>query len=362
MKLIKTKYTGVFYYETKKNNIYNKPVKIYYIKYYINGKQKQECIGSTIEGITEKYAAGIRQERLKEPFIKSKNTFGYLFKMFILWSKNNKKTWKDDLGRYNKHLKEIFENKIADDITTQDINNLILSIKIKGKDDGTEYAPQTIKHILLLIKRVFNYAINNGIINKNPTNNVKISMPDNTRISYLYPDEIERMFIYLNLGKEWSVDVAFIKFAFYTGLRRSELFNLLWSNIDIKNSRITLYNTKGGRNETIQLTEFAIDILKNLNNTDSIYVFPSKTGGRREDIKRLWNRIKKEANIRSHIRFHDIRHTFGTIATSIIPIKVVQKMMTHKDIKTTLRYAHIQEKELIDAASTLNNIFNKITK
>lgn len=91
-------------------------------------------------------------------------------------------------------------------------------------------------------------------------------------------------------------------------------------------------------------------------------MFPSKNGGRRNDIKKLWKRIKTKANIRSEIRFHDIRHTFGTLATATIPVKVVQKMMTHKNIQTTLRYAHIQEQELIDAANNLGQVFSNIGK
>lgn len=82
----------------------------------------------------------------------------------------------------------------------------------------------------------------------------------------------------------------------------------------------------------------------------------------RDDIKKLWTRIKKAANIRPEIRFHDIRHTFGTLATATLPVKVVQKMMTHKNIQTTLRYAHIQEKEMIDAANELDSFFNNFKR
>lgn len=361
MKFLKTKFNGVYYLESKNRKFNNKPDKVYYIRYYIDGIQKQENIGPASRGVTPQYALNIRNERLQAPYVKRDYIFSELYEYYMLWAKANKKTWKSDERRYNSYIGKHLGYIKADEIKTQDINNLLLKIKLNGKKNGGEYAPQTIKHILLLIKRIYNYAISNELVKKNPTNNIKFPKFDNTRIAYLYNDEIERMFTYLDSGKEWEVDISIIKFAFYTGLRRGELFGLEWRNVDIKNKRIMLYNTKGGKNESILITDNAVNVLKNLTQVNE-YVFPSKQGGKRNDIKKLWNRIKKEANIRPIIRFHDIRHTFGTLATSVIPVKIVQKMMTHKDIKTTLRYAHIQEKELIDATDTLSDVFSNIGK
>lgn len=366
MKLTNTKFNGVYYRESLNKKYNSKPDRCFYIKYYINKKQKQECIGWASEGFSAQYAAGIRNERLSSPkHILTDYTFNELYNNFIQWAKLNKKTWHDDEIRYIHHIQSFLGNISAKEITTQDITNLLLKIKNKGKNDGSNYAPQTIKHILLIIKRIYNFNIKNGIITiNNPANNVQLEKHDNTRISYLYDDEIARMFEYLDNSKEWPNDVAFIKFAFFTGLRKSELFNLTWDNVDLDNKRIFLYDTKGGKNQAIIITDNAVQVLLDIKNTcsDSILVFPSKLGGKRNDVKRLWTRIKKAANIRPDIRFHDIRHTFGTLATATIPVKVVQKMMTHKDIKTTLRYAHIQEKEMIDAANNLGQMFSSINK
>lgn len=365
MKLINTKFNGVYYRESLNKKYNGKPDRCFYIKYYINKKQKQECIGWASEGFSAQYAACIRNERLSSPYKQKQEeyTFAQLYDNFMVWAKSNKKTWQCDKRLYNNHIKEYFGKKSAASITTQEITNLLLKIKNKGKNDGSNYAPQTIKHILTIIKRIYNFNIKNGIITiNNPADNVQLEKHDNTRISYLYDDEISRMFEYLDSGKEWANDTALIKFAFFTGLRKSELFNLTWDNVDIDNKRVLLYDTKGGKNQAIIITDNAVQVLLDIKDTcsDAVLVFPSKLGGKRNDAKKLWSRIKKAANIRPTIRFHDIRHTFGTLATATIPVKVVQKMMTHKDIKTTLRYAHIQEKEMIDAANNLSQLFNNI--
>ena len=365
MKLINTKFNGVYYRESLNKKYNGKPDRCFYIKYYIDKKQKQECIGWASEGFSAQYAAGIRNERLSSPKQKDEDyTFNELYNNFMVWAKSNKKIWKCDENLYNNHVKEYLEKISANSITPQDITNILLKMKAKGKANGSNYAPQSIKHILLLIKRIFNYNIKNELIKYNPAENVKIEKFDNTRISYLYDDEIARMFEYLDSGAEWVNDIALIKFAFFTGLRKSELFNLTWENVDIDNKRIFLYDTKGGKNQAIIITDNAVQVLLDIkgNCSDVTLVFPSKLGGKRNDVKLLWSRIKKAANIRPTIRFHDIRHTFGTLATATIPVKVVQKMMTHKDIKTTLRYAHIQEKEMIDAANNLGQMFSSINK
>lgn len=361
-RFIKTKFNGVYYSELKRSFHNGKPDKCFYIKFYENGKRYMRKVGTSSQGYTAQMVANLKAEKMNNI---TEYTFGQLYDNFIIWAKSNKKTWKCDERLYNNHIKKIFEKKLANSITTQDITNLILNIKNNGNADGKAYAPQTIKHILLVIKRVYNFNIKNGIINmNNPTNNVQLEKYDNTRISYLYDDEIARMFEYLDSGKEWANDIALIKIAFFTGLRKSELFNLEWDNVDLDNKRIFLYDTKGGKNQAIIITDNAVQVLLDIKNTcsDSILVFPSKLGGKRNDIKKLWARIKKAANIRPAIRFHDIRHTFGTLATATIPVKVVQKMMTHKNIQTTLRYAHIQEKEMIDAANNLGQLFSSINK
>ncbi len=360
-RFIKTKFNGVYYSELKRSLHNGKPDKCFYIKFYENGKRYMRKVGTSSQGYTAQMVANLKAEKMN---IVTEYTFGQLYDNFMIWAKSNKKTWKCDENLYNNHVKEYLEKISVNSITPQDITNILLKMKAKGKANGSNYAPQSIKHILLLIKRIFNYNIKNELIKYNPAENVKIEKFDNTRISYLYDDEIARMFEYLDSNKEWPNDIALIKFAFYTGLRKSELFNLTWDNVDIDNKRIFLYDTKGGKNQAIIITDNAVQVLLDIKGTcsDVTLVFPSKLGGKRNDVKLLWSRIKKAANIRPTIRFHDIRHTFGTLATATIPVKVVQKMMTHKDIKTTLRYAHIQEKEMIDAANNLGQLFSNINK
>ncbi len=363
--LKKTKFNGVYYRDSDKRKFQGKPDRCFYIKYYYNGKQYNKRIGWLSEGYTAQLVANIKADKIieitekEEQIEKPKEyTFNDLFEIFMLRAKQNKKSWKIDQSLYNNYIKSFIGSINVKNISHADINNMLLTIKGNGKKDGKPYAPQTIKHILILTKRIFNFNIDMGNSETNPAEKVKLEKFDNTRIAYLLDDEIERIFKYLDSGKEWYGYVALIKFALYTGLRRGELFNLIWDNVDLENKRITLYDTKGGKNQSIILAADAVYVLQSLDKTGT-YVFPSKLGGKRDDVKKLWSRIKSAANIRPNIRFHDIRHTFGTIAVSSgIGIDVVQKMMTHKNITTTQRYAHIVDQRMKDAANTINSAFN----
>lgn len=211
-RFVSTKFNGV-YYTLLKRSLYNgKPDKCFYIKYYADGKRYMKKVGTASQGYTAQSVANLKAEKMTNNV--KDLTFNDLYDNFMEWAIHNKKSWKNNRTNYIFHIKEFVGDMPVKDITAKHINNLIIKMKNRGKADGTQYAPQTIKHVLLLIKRIFNYNIEMEVIKNNPAINIKLERFDNTRIAYLYEDEIERMFEYLDSGKEWCNDAALIKFAF----------------------------------------------------------------------------------------------------------------------------------------------------
>lgn len=360
MKLTPTRFNGVYYRESKSKLFNKKPDKCFYIKYYKNKRQIQEAIGWLSLGYNAQIAHKIRIERLEDTSLKVvKLSFNEAFFKFFEWSKLNKKSWKTDLARYKLHIEPHFGKMLLTDITSDKINTFILGFKIKRKKDGAYYAPQTVKHIYNLIRRVFNFVKKLGFFTgDNPVTLVELEKFDNSRVAHLTRDELFRLINVCDSREIMSAnDGALIKFAIYTGLRKSELFALKWDSVDIEHKIITLYDTKGKKNQSLLISDMAVEALSEIPNSD-VYVFPSVRGGKRNNITKLWRRAKQAANIRSEIVFHDIRHTFGTMAvTAGVPVDVLQKMMTHKDIRTTQRYAHIVDQRLRDGAKLLDQAF-----
>jgi site-specific recombinase XerD len=83
----------------------------------------------------------------------------------------------------------------------------------------------------------------------------------------------------------------------------------------------------------------------------SPYVFPGKNRGQRTDFKGPWQRIRKAAGLPGNFRFHGLRHHFAsTLVSSGVDLSVVQALLTHKDARTTQRYAHLQPGAMWEAA------------
>ena len=80
-------------------------------------------------------------------------------------------------------------------------------------------------------------------------------------------------------------------------------------------------------------------------------MFPGKDGQQRTDFKGPWQRIRKAAGLPESFRFHGLRHHFAsTLVSAGYDLLVVQKLLTHKDSRTTQRYAHLSPGALKDAA------------
>jgi integrase len=154
-----------------------------------------------------------------------------------------------------------------------------------------------------------------------------------------------------------------VKFALFTGLRRGELFNLQWENVDRKNGWIYLSDTKGGKDSYLPISDEALMILNEAINhlpySDCPYVFPNRHGNKRTTISKIWSRIKKRAKIGHEFRFHGLRHTYASYLASSGKVSqyTLQKLLTHKTPQMTQRYAHLFDETLREGANFLPKLF-----
>ena len=144
----------------------------------------------------------------------------------------------------------------------------------------------------------------------------------------------------------------------FTGMRKGELFKLQWTHVNFEKGFIQIIGSKGGKDETIPLNESTKQLLeenKRLNPDNNLYVFPGRGGKQRTTIARQVNRIKKRAGLPKDFRpLHGLRHTYASMLASSgqVDLYVLQRLLTHKDSKTTQRYAHLRD-ETLRAASNL---------
>jgi len=155
------------------------------------------------------------------------------------------------------------------------------------------------------------------------------------------------------------------------GLRRSELLALLWQDVDFEHTSIRVYEgyiakktgkPKSRKSRTVPMVERLAAALEELkargHHTGSRdHVFVSRFGTELDGsaLRRRYLATRDAAGLRP-LRFHDLRHTFASVAINVASITQVQAWMGHADVKTTMRYLH--HKSRADDARLLSAAFH----
>jgi integrase len=161
---------------------------------------------------------------------------------------------------------------------------------------------------------------------------------------YLTGDEEERLTAVLQAKHPQLYDLLMI--ALYTGMRNSEVRTLHKSQVDLFRDCVNLTKTKSGKPNSVPIHPDLKLMFQRLiaGAGANGYLFENpKTGKPIVDFKKAWHSALRDAKI-TRLRFHDIRHTFGTRAIdSGSPLSAVKEIMGHADIRTTVRYVHTTE-------------------
>lgn len=310
-----------------------------------SGKSKTKTV-PTLK-LAKEIEAKLRIDLIEGKFFVKKQASRIDFDEYIEHAKLHKKSWKIDVCRWNIHVKN------------HDYLTKIGIVKILGEMKKNGYSDCTIHHVLKLIKRVYNWAIENEhYFDTNPCNAIKPPKYDNRVTVYLSTDEITELVAYI---KNWDNFRAanVILFALYTGRRKGEITNLEWRDVDLENRTITCRQTKNGRTLSFPLNEKAYGvILDSQKHKISKYVFPSSTGHNYyHGFSLAWARLKKRINL-DH-RFHNLRHTFASHLASSgkVDIYTLKTLLGHQDVSLTMRYAHLSNEAVKKANLVVDEIF-----
>lgn len=373
----KTKYEGVYYRFQKKLNS-DLLEKVYYIFYRQGGRgsrQIEERIGRESEGMTAAKAKDIRADRArgKELTNQEKREAAEAARqaeegrptISRLWSfydeTSPERTSRDtDRARYNLHLAKPFGGKTPAELVTLDLDRLRLR-KLKS------LSPQTVKHILSLLRRIINFGVKRGLCPMVDPSRLHFTFPrvDNQRTENLTD---EQMAAYLRaLDEEPDQNAAgFIRLALSTGMRKGALMALRWADIDFERGFITLQGkaAKNEKTERIPLSNAARAVLERVERLDSPFVFPGRGGGQRKDFKRIAQRVRDKAGLtKDEFRpLHGLRHTFASrlASSGAVDIYTLQKLLTHGSAQMTQRYAHLADEALQRAAAVAGEIFKDV--
>ena len=365
-KRIKTQYPGVYYVESTVAGS-NKQDKIYYIMYRRNGKLVEEKAGGQSQNnMTPFKATTIRDKKIHEAKANKEDRKEFLTKKVAkhdrwtvdrLWESyevQRKKTqsFNADKSRYKLYLKKPLGSKELKNLVPLDIDRLRIKY-LKEK------SPQTVKHILGIIKRLHYFSIKKNLA---PALSFAIKMPKvvNKKTEDLSPEQIIALFHAIDESKH-NIPGAMMKTALFTGMRRGEMFGLIWDDIDFERGFIFIRESQGRVSQKIPLNEPTRQILNALPRT-SKYVFPGRSGRQRITVTREVNAIKYAAGLPKDFRpLHGLRHTYASMLASSgkVDMYTLQRLLTHKSPQMTQRYAHLRDEAIQKAADLVGTIISQ---
>ena len=281
-------------------------------------------------------------------------------------------------GYIKNHIKPSIGNIPLTKLTTLDLQRLYQKLLTEGRVDRLEaqnqpkgLSPKTVRNINQVISSAMQLAIQQHLIPQDPTDGCALPKTEHREMQTLSADQLTAFLLeakHSGVFEMYYIDLA-------TGLRRGELLGLKWEDIDFSTQTLRVRRQVGRINgevreaplktknayRTISLGTDAVGVLKQQREKQpsSSYVFPGPTGGpiAPDSVLHMLHRVLDRAGL-PEIRFHDLRHTFATLALQNgVDVKTVSGMLGHFSAGFTLdTYAHVTTAAQKKAAETMGEV------
>ena len=244
------------------------------------------------------------------------------------------------------------------------------------KNHGPSLSASYIRSLHRMFHLCLDRAVKEHLIPYNPSDDCILPKQERLEMKTLKQEDIAA---YLEEANRRDVLPMFF-LELCSGLRKGELIALLWTDLDIEKKTISVSKQasrrKGGgvnvtkpktatsiRTEAIPEAAVNLLISEHEKHPDNPYMFPSPVTGNMyypDAVSRLHTNILKSAGL-EHIRFHDLRHTFATMALQNgVDIRTVSGMLGHADAGFTLRtYTHTNNQAQTQAAQTVGSVLSQ---
>ena len=283
-------------------------------------------------------------------------------------------------GYLENHIKPNIGQIPLEKLTSLELQKLYKKLLEKGRVDRLEsrhqakgLSPKTVRNIHQIISSAMKLAQEQKLIVGNPAEGCALPRLEHREMQTL---PVEQLQSFLGEAKDSGVfELYYLELA--TGLRRGELLGLKWEDIDLERGDLRVkrqiaringevveapLKTKNAY-RTLPLAEDTVSVLLEQKKKvgDSPWVFPSPAGGplSPDSVLHMLHRVLKRAGLPS-LRFHDLRHTFVTLALQNgVDVKTVSGMLGHFSAGFTLdTYAHVTTASQRQAAKTMGSVLS----
>ncbi len=241
-------------------------------------------------------------------------------------AKKKKRSWREDQRMLNVYVLPKWKKLKVGEITRRDLVLLLDDID----------APVQANRVLALVRKMFNFAVDRGILEATPFTRMKLPHEEKERVRTLPPDEIKAFWNGLDKANIKERTQLALKLLLVTAQRSTEVSGAARSEIDLHKRIWTIpaSRTKNGHEHRLPLPDLAIEILVEAYalGGDSLYAFPDKKGGTKPmheaALRQAVNRNLAVFGI-PHFTPHDLRRTASTMMRSLVPAKGVDKVLNH---------------------------------
>ncbi|MBU0626050.1 tyrosine-type recombinase/integrase [Patescibacteria group bacterium] len=255
---------------------------------------------------------------------------------------------------YGKWIKPKLGKKILKSITANDLQSIVNSMLKK------EMAPRTTQSIKQIMRPLFKYYADKGLIHGNPAALIQIPRFDNTVQLSLNENDIKSLYSAIKNYPLEPFNTLFMWLA--EGRRLNELLSLEWKQIDFDNQTYSIASAKNKAGVTMQY-RLRDNIAKALKNFDkkSPFVFHALTDKSKqmskETVRGPWAKLLKSANI-EHLRIHDLRHIIGSdLVSNNHTLEEIAQVLGHTSTSVTKRYSKVRQNKTNEA---LDSFFGRI--
>ena len=284
-----------------------------------------------------------------------------------------KNTTKTNIKNYEmllaKFIDYCIENQV---INVEDINySHVRQYLLKCQEKGDK--PSTINTKLMRIRAFLNYMVECEVVKTNPAKKVKMQK-DDVKIDVFTDEQIRQMLnFYRRIKQREKTYVAYRDYLIIvtilgTGIRRGEIINLQWSDIDFVNKSISVFG-KTRRKETIPITDKLVKefagyqtFCKQYWGNISDYVFVKRDNKQLTEnaLMLVFQYLQKKMNFKDvRVSPHTFRHTFcHRLAMSGMSAFAIQKLMRHQNIAVTMKYVAMWGNELREQNDKFNPLNN----
>lgn len=277
----------------------------------------------------------IREEKKKEI------TFAELAEQYLDYSKEHKRSYKDDRQRIRDHLLPTFGKRKLSEISLSKLQQHISKLREK-------LSPATVNRCIALVKHMYTMAMRWQIVAYSPALHLQPYKEPPPCDVVLSPEDCLRILAACD-EEENIYAAALFKLALLTGRRIGEIRNARWEDVayykddtGIERTRVTIQSTKAGEQQHVFLNDLASAVLSSLPRVlgNPYIVAGSAMGKPLQSYAKAWRRVLKTAEV-PYIKPHGLRHNYvSTLVAAGEPMEIVGHLVGHKNTVTTKKYAH----------------------